>query len=1232
MKYIRKAIILLLVVIMTCCMAATAFAATNTQDGVTAELTTDKTEYSSDEEIVVTLTVTNTNDIAVRNVSLENLIPDGYQLADDSSAVKQIPILNAGESVALTVTYAPDNAADTDDNDNDKQPDTGDNGNGGSSQSGTDSNGNSGNSQSGTDNNDSSNTQTGSVNKADSTLQTGDSSNIALWIVLMILAGIGIVVTLKLNIKQKKSILSLFLCVVLAGTMFAGVLPAQVRGAENSNSNHAINISTTVSVNGNDMTIGAKVGYTYEPVSETPTNYTRGEWIYMLAEKVGMSLSADPADVDYYYADTQSSSYGIAIEAAQGYGILPSPDIEDLEQDIPYFYPDAPATREFAAYTAVHAMGFDGTHSFDTSSWGDWNQIQYQNEAAVAVGNGFLDLDADMMFHPAASLSSTDITTIFAAIDEIKLADETIDENFYDNSQYAENVLKDELSDVTNYTVIENGDGTYTVHIPKSDAVNEISEGSVIVLPANSTYVAGITLKITEITENDADIILNGVEPELAEVFTKIDFAGGGTALVGEVEGAEGIDVEYDPNGSLDDDEYGIALARNINVGGSTKVPGTFKFNIGEGKQITDHLKVSGTVEVEIPNITCIADVDVGLLNVDVNEFTVAISEKIKIKGTLEYSTGSGYELSNGQFEAGRVELGRIPIIFDDSGLTFDFIFFYNFEAKASANITYTIESTQGYQYKNGSGRSLFDYKDDLSFLELKGSAKAGLGVAGDLSILHVFGLVGYSGEAGVALNASITPHVLTTDTLFCGDVALYPYAEHGLDEETIIGEYLKKVCPYTLRFRPLDVNNSNPFKLKFHIENWHRVDKCTFGMGGITGYVYALDDRVPLRDARVNIYSDYSDGNDLLRTLYTNADGMYSVDNLTEGTYRVVVSATGYFTYEAMVKVEHNQMSYIENMLMVDRDGSGESSLVTGTIVDAVTGSGVTNTSYVLREGWYNQTGDSIASGTFEDSSYSMTLGIGNYTLEISKEGYVTNYVNIAVSENMCTGTNVVLSPVNSGTVEGELRIVLTWGEYPEDLDSHLVCVSGDPYHTYFSDMEHYDNDSVITNLDIDDIDSYGPETTTVYQMRDDDNFSFYVHDYINRSSNDSSEMSNSGARVQVYLGGINIATYSIPANHEGTLWHVFDFEAATGTITPVNTFSYHEDVETVGGTDAVNMRMMDKGILIDKVTSAAKDTDIVESENDTEKLEETIEPDVNADENIAVNPDDRQYEECEE
>ena len=98
------------------------------------------------------------------------------------------------------------------------------------------------------------------------------------------------------------------------------------------------------------------------------------------------------------------------------------------------------------------------------------------------------------------------------------------------------------------------------------------------------------------------------------------------------------------------------------------------------------------------------------------DEFTLSIKEKIKLKGDLTYTLAeSGYELTsdsltgtvgrpgnvsnNTRWENGSVEIGRVPIPIV-AGLSFDIVFFYNVSIKGTTSITYTIESKQGFQYK----------------------------------------------------------------------------------------------------------------------------------------------------------------------------------------------------------------------------------------------------------------------------------------------------------------------------------------------------------------------------------------------------------------------------------------------------------------------------------------------------------------------------------------------------
>ena len=58
------------------------------QDGIKVTLTTDKDTYAKGETISAVLSVENTNEEAVQNVTLKNYVPDGYKLAENAEEVK----------------------------------------------------------------------------------------------------------------------------------------------------------------------------------------------------------------------------------------------------------------------------------------------------------------------------------------------------------------------------------------------------------------------------------------------------------------------------------------------------------------------------------------------------------------------------------------------------------------------------------------------------------------------------------------------------------------------------------------------------------------------------------------------------------------------------------------------------------------------------------------------------------------------------------------------------------------------------------------------------------------------------------------------------------------------------------------------------------------------------------------------------------------------------------------
>lgn len=169
----------------------------------------------------------------------------------------------------------------------------------------------------------------------------------------------------------------------------------------------------------------------------------------------------------------------------------------------------------------------------------------------------------------------------------------------------------------------------------------------------------------------------------------------------------------------------------------------------------------------------------------------------------------------------------------------------------------------------------------------------------------------------------------------------------------------------------------------------------------------------------------------------------------------------------------------------------------------------------------------------------------IGNITTDtnesliiIKKNGYST-----LVAKCPCGGMSYALSPTMKGL--DSMRVVLGWGRLPSDLDSHMVYPGN---HIFFG---HKLGDK--GNLDVDDTDSYGPETITLTRRENGKPYVYAVHDYSDKFDPDTKNLSNSEAKVFVYVGESLVRTYYVPKDQSGNLWTVFKVNE-NGAIEDVN------------------------------------------------------------------------------
>jgi|GEM_PF-2901503 len=229
------------------------------------------------------------------------------------------------------------------------------------------------------------------------------------------------------------------------------------------------------------------------------------------------------------------------------------------------------------------------------------------------------------------------------------------------------------------------------------------------------------------------------------------------------------------------------------------------------------------------------------------------------------------------------------------------------------------------------------------------------------------------------------------------------------------------------------------------------------------------------------------------------------------------------------------------------------------GVILDAQTGRAIPRATLYFRSGSNKRSGKIYCrSKTNSKGQYKVTLREGTYTVEIRRSGYCVTYIIIIVSsssKSYSSNTDCLSKKLKSA----QYRVVLTWGSSPRDLDSYLTGPSGTSssrFRVCYYNKSGYYNGKTIADLDRDDRDWYGPETVTLnLNLCKNGTYNYYVHDYTNKSSSSSTALGNSGARVTIYRGSRQIASYKVPKK-EGTCWSVFMIK--NGKIIKRNKMSY--------------------------------------------------------------------------
>jgi len=127
-------------------------------------------------------------------------------------------------------------------------------------------------------------------------------------------------------------------------------------------------------------------------------------------------------------------------------------------------------------------------------------------------------------------------------------------------------------------------------------------------------------------------------------------------------------------------------------------------------------------------------------------------------------------------------------------------------------------------------------------------------------------------------------------------------------------------------------------------------------------------------------------------------------------------------------------------------------------------------------------------------------------------------------------------------------VRLVLTWGPLPKDLDAHIITPTGEVNYNHKVSADGnvtLDHDSKLGN---------GVETMTIV------NVSKGVYKYYVRNFSHDGLLKNSQAKVKIFMNKSYVEEIDVPTVDHPTdayIWNVLTYDASTGSYVVTNVVS---------------------------------------------------------------------------
>lgn len=694
-------------------------------------------------------------------------------------------------------------------------------------------------------------TQNGSV-KSEEPVKTGNTMAVFL-VVSICIASFAVIIVLK-NRNNVRKYLSIVLCFsIISGVVTVGGI-SMVNAAEMEQKSFTVN--KEINVSENNYTISSVI--TYNSFDSEDDNITRAEWADMLVREFSMNTELGQ-NVKVPYNDIESSKYKDSIVAAYYYGIL----LTDADE----YNPDGYVTREFATYTLNNCLGFVNN---ETLVCDDIKELKYPEASAAMVERGFFNL-VDNRFVSEKAVTRSEFNNIVVLIK--KTLDKTKIDTNYDNTVKIEDSV---ISFDGSYVKSMNNN---TVTLKLDDKTSSLKEGDVFVTQNPNNLNETVAYKINKTEVADGKVILDVTEPEMYELYDKLDIQGKISSGMTDLKKSKKSDNSV---------SAGIFNKESIDIQDTIELDANKLKFVNKEFKIGDvanpiKIKLNGSLDTPELEYKIYTEKDTNLFSLnplhikDNFVFYIALKDKLKFSGTAQISGGIGKE--------GTVEIAKCPVrILPTIGVNV----IVNLTVKADGSITFecSVENKVGVLWDKTGLEFIKDFSKPEIKAEASVNATVGIGPAVELTCATI--TIGAKSDIGAKAKLSVG---LTRkkDNLFHGDMSSYFYFNAGV----YVDDSLKGILeifniPTKKNFEIVNEENS-PLKISTHMEgdtDIRFMDKCSYRY--VKGTVVDSETSNPIRDAKVEIYSENAETP--FATVMTNESGEFE---------SLIDDVDGYFVFK---------------------------------------------------------------------------------------------------------------------------------------------------------------------------------------------------------------------------------------------------------------------------------------------------------------------------------------------